>query len=129
MARRFNRRGSGDSNFSHDAVDYELEQRNKETLKSNAERQASQQLDNAKYNPVLFAVCTNIEYDGTIDDDAPVHSCAVSFKAKDFLHVKEKYNGDWWIGRLVKEGAELGFIPSPAKLESNKLQSARGTKL
>jgi len=37
------------NHFSHDAHDYELEQRNKETLKSNAERQASQQLDNAKY--------------------------------------------------------------------------------
>jgi hypothetical protein len=46
---RFNRRGSGDSNFSggHDN-DFDLEQRNRETIKSNAERQAQQKLEMAK---------------------------------------------------------------------------------
>ena len=32
---------------------------------------------------------TNIPYDGSADDDSPVHGAAVSFEAKDFLHVKE----------------------------------------
>jgi len=120
------RQGSGESGsgYSVRSSDVSLDEE-REHFRRDTERQALFQLEKAKTKPVVFAVKTNVAFDGSLDDDSPVHGSAVSFGIGDYLHVMERYDTNWWIGRKVQENCDIGFIPSPAKLESLRMQLAQ----
>ena len=124
------RQGSGESSYSQRSSDLSLDEE-REHFRRDTERQALMQLQKARTKPVAFAVKTNVAFDGSIDDDSPVHGSAVSFAMGDYLHVMERYDQNWWIGRKVQVGCDIGFIPSPAKLETLRIQLAqnRNTKI
>lgn len=109
--------GSADSNYSQPSSELSIDD-DKETLRREKEAQALLQLDKARSKPVAFAVRTNVAYEPNDDDDSPVHGSAIAFNVRQYLHIKEKYDNNWWIGRLVSEECDIGFIPSPVKLEA-----------
>lgn len=120
------RQGSGESGsgYSGRSDDLSLDEE-REHFRRDTERQALFQLEKARTKPVVFAVKTNVAFDGSLDDDSPVHGSAVSFGIGDYLHVMERYDPNWWIGRRVQEDCQIGFIPSPAKLENLRIQLAQ----
>ena len=118
------RQGSGESSYSQRSSDLSIDEE-REHFRRDTERQALMQLEKGRSKPVAFAVKTNAAFDGSLDDDSPVHGYAVSFSMGDYLHIMERYDQNWWIGRKVLEGADIGFIPSPAKLENLRIQLAQ----
>jgi len=118
------RQGSGDSSYSQRSSDLSLNEE-REHFRRDTERQALLQLEKGRAKPVAFSVKTNVAFDGTLDDDSPVHGYAISFSMGDYLHVMERYDQNWWIGRKVQIGCDIGFIPSPAKLETLRIQNAQ----
>lgn len=116
--------GESGSGFSGRSSELSLDEE-REHFRRDTERQALFQLEKARTKPVVFAVKTNVAFDGSLDDDSPVHGSAVSFGMGDYLHVMERYDPNWWIGRRVQENCDIGFIPSPAKLENLRIQLAQ----
>ena len=72
------RQGSGDSSYSQRSSDLSLNEE-REHFRRDTERQALLQLEKGRAKPVAFAVKTNVAFDGTLDDDSPVHGYAISF--------------------------------------------------
>uniref|UniRef100_A0A1I8INY2 GuKc domain-containing protein n=1 Tax=Macrostomum lignano TaxID=282301 RepID=A0A1I8INY2_9PLAT len=119
------RQGSAESNGSEQSSAEAASVIDEDTRRER-QRQASEQLEKAKTKPVAFAVRTNVSYDGANDTECPVPGQAISFSVRDFLHIKEKFDGYWWIGRLIREGSDCQFVPSPARLDNLKAQQRSG---
>lgn len=91
---------------------------------------ALHQLKMAQNKEVSYALRSNFHYNGSIDDDSPVNGKSAMFEERDCLHIIEDFNDDWYIGRVVKEGYDIGFIPSIAKMQAiNNAAAMKNNKM
>ncbi|CAB3407359.1 unnamed protein product [Caenorhabditis bovis] len=77
---------------------------------------AIQALEGARKRHVAFAVQAQRDYDGSVDERAPIKGKTVSFANGDFIHIFVKFNAHWWIGRIVRSHSEFGFVPTARRL-------------
>ncbi|CAI4230010.1 unnamed protein product [Auanema sp. JU1783] len=80
------------------------------------ERRARKALKEAVACKVSFAVQCHVSYDGSLENECPIHEKVVSYQKNDFIHVYKKFNHDWWIGRIVAVGSTIGFVPTARRL-------------
>uniref|UniRef100_A0A7N4NJQ3 Calcium voltage-gated channel auxiliary subunit beta 3 n=1 Tax=Sarcophilus harrisii TaxID=9305 RepID=A0A7N4NJQ3_SARHA len=64
----------------------------------------------------------SLDSDLSLEEDRESARREVESQAQQQLERAKKYNNDWWIGRLVKEGGDIAFIPSPQRLETIRLK-------
>ncbi|KAM4797435.1 voltage-dependent L-type calcium channel subunit beta-3 isoform 3-T3 [Rhinophrynus dorsalis] len=64
----------------------------------------------------------SLDSDVSLEEDRETARREVERQAQQQLERARKYNNDWWIGRLVKEGGDIAFIPSPQRLEAIRLK-------
>ncbi len=95
--------GSAESNYSQqssESLDGDTAERDREATTTAASglpsvklrdqtRSATDALERCKTKPVAFAVRTNIEYTPSPDDLCPIAKAAITFPAKEFLHIKD----------------------------------------
>ncbi|KAH7962056.1 hypothetical protein HPB52_014108 [Rhipicephalus sanguineus] len=81
--------GSADSNYSQPSSDLSLDE-TREKQRADRENKALAQLRAAREKVVAFTVRTNMAYDGSLDDDSPVHGYAISFGVRDYLQILEE---------------------------------------
>lgn len=110
--------------------DHDLEEDSAETKKHRI-RTTLLQLEKAKQKPVAFSVRAKLGFIGEryTDNDAPLPAgtkdlCGnlrdylVTFESKDYLHIIEKFNNDWWIGHRYSGGGISSHHGSDLDLNS-----------
>uniref|UniRef100_A0A674K9Q5 Calcium voltage-gated channel auxiliary subunit beta 3 n=1 Tax=Terrapene triunguis TaxID=2587831 RepID=A0A674K9Q5_9SAUR len=64
----------------------------------------------------------SLDSDVSLEEERETAQHEVENQAQQQLERAKKYSNDWWIGRLVKEGGDVAFIPSPQRLEAMRLK-------